>query len=156
MVLLGSLGHGVCDLVALVHDEARADGWNTAPLVCEKQPASKQRQSSAAVFTVDTNPLRSEIHGHLPGHANDARLDRFIPYRIPSGEHAVDARTTKVSSVLRLRPNSPSANVAPGHVYDGPAAGGCHVWDGALAGAENGRDGDGELVLPGAEAARGG
>eukprot|EP01045_Picozoa_sp_COSAG04_P054241 COSAG04_NODE_24131_length_326_cov_1.140969_1_plen_68_part_01 len=40
-VLLGSLGHGVCDLVALVHDEARADGWNTAPLVCEKQPASK-------------------------------------------------------------------------------------------------------------------
>ena len=51
-VLLGSLGHGVCDLVALVHDEARADGWNTAPLACEKQPASKQRQSSAAVFIV--------------------------------------------------------------------------------------------------------
>ena len=117
---------------------------------CVKNSQQAKTVVSGRVYrTVDTNPLRSEVHGHLPGHANDARLDRLIPYRIPSGEHAVDAGTTKVSSaVLRLPPNSPSANVAPGHVYDGAAAGGCHVWDGALTGAEDGRDGDGELVLP--------
>ena len=123
---------------------------------CVKNSQQAKTVVSGRVYrTVDTNPLRSEVHGHLPGHANDARLDRLIPYRIPSGEHAVDAGTTKVSSVtedivivLRLPRNSPSANVAPGHVYDGASTGGCHVWDGALAGAEDRGDGDGELVLP--------